>query len=230
MQVSGFRQAKFLLIPLLRLVPCDLARTVFPATWFFYGTARQTAEKSNVFLGCLGSDFSGTALVASSAVSRMPDFGCPPRHSSGASLLGASGVACGVQDSLVEGERPVSSCARVLDDTSGGNADVDGELLERNAGSADCVFRVLPVVSCARGLALVPAVSTAAASPGSKVLRVLGGGHSADRGGCSGAGVAACSSGVERLRRQACSSLCGVVGVFDSLSSHHVDRVRSRGV
>ena len=32
------------------------------------GTARQTAEKSNVFLGC----------VASSAVSGMPDLGCPP--------------------------------------------------------------------------------------------------------------------------------------------------------
>ena len=50
---AGFRQAKFLLFPLLRLVPCVLARIVFPATGFFHGTARQAAEKSNVFLECV---------------------------------------------------------------------------------------------------------------------------------------------------------------------------------
>ena len=103
-----------------------------------------------------------------------------------------------------------------------------GELPQRNAEGADCVSRTLPVVSFAGGLALEPAVSTAVASSGTRLLRVLAGGHSSDRGGCSGAGVAACSSGVERLRCQACSSLCDLVGVFDSLSSHHVDRVRSQ--
>ena len=72
--------------------------------------------------------------------------------------------------------------------------------------------------------------STAAAFPGSRLLRVLCGGHSADHGGCPGAGVAACSSGVEHLRRQACSSFCGLVGVFDSLSFRHVDRAHSRSV
>ena len=118
--------------------------------------------------------------------------------------MGASGVACGVQDSLVEGERPVSSCARVLDDTSGAHADVDGELLERNAEGADCVSRALPVLSSAGGRAPVPAVSTAAASSGTRPC------------GCSGAGVAACSSGVERFRRQACSSFRDFVGVLDS--------------
>ena len=97
-------------------------------------------------------------------------------------LLEASGVACGVQDRLVEGERPVSSCAKDIDDTSGGYADGDGELPGSNAEGADSISRALPVVSCAGGLALVPAVSTAAAFPGSRLLRVLGGGHSADHG------------------------------------------------
>ena len=52
----------------------------------------------------------------------------------------------------------------------------------------------------------------------------------ADHGGCSGAGIAACSSGIERLRRQACCNFRDLVGGFDSLSSHHFDRVRSRSV
>ena len=38
----------------------------------FHGTARQTAEKSNVFLWCLGSDSSGISLLASNAVSGAP--------------------------------------------------------------------------------------------------------------------------------------------------------------
>ena len=63
------------------------------------------------------------------------------------SLLGASDVACG------EGDRPVSSGARVIDDASGGYADVDGELPGSNAEGADSVSRALPVVSCARDLA-----------------------------------------------------------------------------
>ena len=193
MQVPGFRQAKFLLIPLLRLVPCDLACTVLLATGFFTAQRDRLQRSRTSFWGVWQAAPFLECLI----------LGCPPRDSSGASLLGTSGVSCGVQDSLVERERPVASCARVLDDTSGGHADVDGELPQRNAEGADCVSRVLPVVSCAGGLALVPAVSAAAASPGTRVLRVLGGGHSADRGGCSGAGVAACSSGVERLRRQA---------------------------
>ena len=115
-------------------------------------------------------------------------------------------------------------------DTSGGHADVDGELPASNAEGADSVSRAPPVVSCAGCHALVPVVSTAAAFPGSRLLRVLGGGHSADHGGCSGTVIAACSSGVERLRRQACCNFRDFVGVFDSLSSHHVDRVRSRSV
>ena len=138
------------------------------------------------------------------------DLGCSPRDSSGISLFGASDVACG------EGDRPVSSGARVIDDTSGGYAD----LLGSNAEGADSVSRALLVVSCARDLALDPVVSTAA-SPGSRLLRVLVGGHSADHGGCSGAGIAACSSGIERLRRQACCNFRDLVGGLDSLSSHH---------
>ena len=101
-------------------------------------------------------------------------FGCSPRDSSGASLLGASGVACGVQDSVVEGEFLVSSCARVLDDASGAHANVDGELPQRNAEGVDCVSRALPVVSSAGGLGPVPAVSTAVAPSGTRLLRVLG--------------------------------------------------------
>ena len=135
MQVPGFRQAKFLLFPLLRLV--------FPATGFFHSTTRQTG-KQFIF-----------------------DLGCSPRDSSGTSLLGASGIACG------EGDRPVSSGARVIDDASGGYADVDDELPRSNAEGADSVSRALPVVSCARDLALDPVVSTVAASPGSHLLRVL---------------------------------------------------------
>ena len=46
-------------------------------------------------------------------------------------------------------------------------------------------LELLPVVSCAGDFALDTVVSVAAASPGSRLLRVLGGGHSADRGGCS---------------------------------------------
>ena len=72
--------------------------------------------------------------------------------------------------------------------------------------------------------------SGAAASSGLGLLRVLGGGHSAEHGGASGAGIAACSSGFERLRRQACCNFRDLVSGFDSLSSHHVDRVRPRGV
>ena len=140
------------------------------------------------------------------------DLGCSPRDSSGTSLfLGASGVVCG------EGERPVSFGARVIDDTSGGYADVDGESPGSNAEGAESVSRALPVVSCARDLALDPVVSTAAASPGSRLLRVLARGHSADHGGCSGAGIAACSSGIERLGRQACCNFRDLVGVFENL-------------
>ena len=113
-----------------------------------------------------------------------------------------------------KGERPVSSGARDIHDTSGGCADVDGELPGSNAEGADSVSRALPVVSCAGDLALDPVVSTAAAFPGSRLLRVLGRGHSADDGGCSGAGIAACSSGIERLRRQACCNFRDFVGVF----------------
>ena len=72
--------------------------------------------------------------------------------------------------------------------------------------------------------------SGAAASSGLGLLHVLGGGHSAEHGGASGAGIAACSSGFERLRRQACCNFRDLVSGFDSLSSHHVDRVRPRGV
>ena len=140
--------------------------------------------------------------------------------SSGNLPLGASGIACG------EGDRAVSSSARDIDGTSGARADVHGALPE----GADSVSRALPVVSCAGDFALYTVVSTAAASPGSRLLRVLGGGHSADRGACSGAGIVACHSGLEHVTRQACSSICGLVGVSGSLSSHHVDRVRSRSV
>ena len=56
----------------------------------FHGTARQTAEKCNVFLRC----------VASSAVSGMPELGCPP---------------------LVERERPAAS--GVGGDATDGRAD-----------------------------------------------------------------------------------------------------------
>ena len=59
---------------------------------------------------------------------------------------------------------------------------------------------------------------------------MLGGGHSADRGVGSGAGIVACRSGLEHVTRQACSSICGLVGVSGSLSSHHVDHVCSRSV
>ena len=63
-----------------------------------------------------------------------------------------------------------------------------------------------------------------------RLLRVLARGHSADHGGCSDAGIGACSSGFERLRRQACCNFRDLVSGFDSLSSHHVDRVRPRSV
>ena len=68
----------------------------------------------------------------------------------------------------------------------------------------------------------------AAASSGSRLLRVLGGGHSADHGGASGAGMVACRSGLEHVTRQACSSICGLVRASGSLSSHHVDHLCSR--
>ena len=136
--------------------------------------------------------------------------------SSGNHPLVASGVACG------EGDRAVSSSARDIDGTSGAHADVHGALPD----GADSVSRALPVVSCAGDFVLDTVVSTAAA-PGSRLLRVLGGGHSGDRGGCFGAGIVACRSGLEQVTRQACSSICGLVGVSGSLSSHHVDRVFS---
>ena len=112
---------------------------------------------------------------------------------------------------------------------------------------ADSVSRALPVVSCAGDFALDTVVSTAAASPGSRLkpvlggghsadrvpsglglLRVLGGGHSADHGGSAGAGLVACCSGLEHVTRQACSSISGLVRVSGSLSSHHVDHMCSR--
>ena len=104
----------------------------------------------------------------------------------------------------------VPSGARVIDNASGGHADVDGGLPGSNPDGADSVFRALP--------ALDPVVSTIAASPGSRLLRVLAREHSADHGGCSG------------LRRQACCNFRDLVSGFDSLSSHHVDRVRPRSV
>ena len=68
MQIPGFRQAKFLLFSLLRLV--------LIAPRFSDCTARQTAEKSNVSLGCVASNTvsaiagredgaSGSSVVAS---------------------------------------------------------------------------------------------------------------------------------------------------------------------
>ena len=69
MQVPGLRQAKFLLFPLLSPVQCVLLRIL--ATPFFCDTARQTAEKSNVF-GVLGSNSSGTPLLAQCADSGAP--------------------------------------------------------------------------------------------------------------------------------------------------------------
>ena len=62
--------------------------------------------------------------------------------------------------------------------------------------------------------------SGAAASAGSCLLRVLGGGHSADHGGASGAGMVC--SGLEHVTRQACSSICGLVRASGPLSSPHV--------
>ena len=179
-----------------KVPPLSPATSCFSSHRFFHSTTRQTG-KQFIF-----------------------DLGCSPRDSSGTSLLGASGAACG------EGDRPVSSGARVIHDASGGHADVDGELPGSNADGADSVSRALPVVSCARDLALDPVVSTVAASPGCRLLRVLARGHSADHGGCSGAGIAACSSGFEHLRRQACCDFGDLFSGFDSLSSHHVDRVR----
>ena len=70
--------------------------------------------------------------------------------------------------------------------------------------------------------------SCAAASSGLGLLRVLGGGHSADHGGSAGAGLVACRSGLEHVTRQACSSICGLVRASGSLSSHHVDHMCSR--
>ena len=70
--------------------------------------------------------------------------------------------------------------------------------------------------------------SCAAASSGLGLLRVLGGGHSADHGGAAGAGMVACRSGLEHVTRQACSSICGLVRASGSLSSHHVDHMCSR--
>ena len=112
--------------------------------------------------------------------------------------MGASGVACG------EGDRAVPSSARDIDGTSGAHADVHGALPE----GADSVSRALPVVSCAGDFALNTVVSTAAASPGSRLLRVLGGGHSADRGGCSGAGIVACRSGLVSVALSEFLDLC----------------------
>ena len=70
--------------------------------------------------------------------------------------------------------------------------------------------------------------SGAAAPSGLGLLRVLGGGHSADHGGSAGAGLVACRSGLEHVTRQACSSICGLVRASGSLSSHHVDHMCSR--
>ena len=67
MQVPGVRQAKFLLFPLLCPFQCVLPRIVFLATQFLMNTARQTAEKFNVSLGCVDNVSPG-ALLASSAL------------------------------------------------------------------------------------------------------------------------------------------------------------------
>ena len=48
-------------------------------------------------------------------------------------------------------------------------------------------------------------LADAAQSSGARLWRACGGGHSPVRAGFSGAGVAACGLGVQRLRRQACS-------------------------
>ena len=197
----------------------------------FHGTARQTAEKSNVFLG----GFRAAIVLEPHCWQAAPFLECL--------ILGAPlvilleplfwrQVALPVEFKTVLLKENVrfllvpESWMVLLEAMLTWMVSCLKESLKVQTAFLE-FFRLSPVQEA---FALVPAVSTVAASPGTHVLRVLGGGHSADRGGCSGAGVAACSSGVERLRRQACSSFRDFIGVFDSLSSHHVDRVRSRSV
>ena len=147
--------------------------------------------------------------------------------SSGNPPTGRSGIATGEGDGSRAGFALDAVTLTAAASSGGGHSADRGGGYGAAASSGSRLIRVLGGGHSADRTD----TSGAAASSGLGLLRVLSGGHSAEHGGgASGAGIAACSSGFERLRRQACCNFRDLVNGFDSLSSHHVDRVRPRGV
>ena len=185
----------------------------------FHGTARQTAEKSNVFfLGCLGSDSFGTSLLASSAVSGVP------------LLRARSGPGPNLADDRLAERDELASVERVHDQffcdgssgaplmRAGGTDDSSGApMLESFSSGFDAgMDGELPAAACVSGY-----VREDSALQVSSSAR----GREAD---CA----RLCGAGVSRLRHQARSRFFEFVGLSDAVSSSrlgHLLHSRSLG-